>query len=247
MKKNKRIVCFSTGNLYKSFSSIHKKIDFCSDLDVDGIELLFAYAQDLLKFKLKKSQLAKLRKFKYNTIHLPFYKDKKKNYFYWFNTKDCKKLMYKAYSIAKQINAVNLNMHANQLKNPKLMDDFKDLDYTFENITEKYRYTISDYKKVLKQNPRANFLFDVSHGIRTNQLEDIAKNFKNKIKFIHLSGAKGPKDDHYLLYKFNHPNKKRLELVKTFDCPVIIEAGREKGVNLSDFKKEINYVKKWLN
>ena len=83
MKKNKRIVCFSTGNLYKSFSSIHKKIDFCSDLDVDGIELLFAYAQDLLKFKLKKSQLAKLRKFKYNTIHLPFYKDKKKNYFYY--------------------------------------------------------------------------------------------------------------------------------------------------------------------
>ena len=49
-------------------------------------------------------------------------------------------------------------------------------------------------------------VLDTSHAIRTKQLKSLVKNFKDKIKFIHLSAAKGPDhgNDHYVLHKFDH-------------------------------------------
>ena len=80
----KRIICFSTGNMYKLTGDIHKQINNCLSLDVDGIELLFASATKLMKFKLSKNEIKKLRKFRFNTIHFPFYKSKKIKYLYLY-------------------------------------------------------------------------------------------------------------------------------------------------------------------
>lgn len=233
--------------MYQVYKDINKQINACLDLDVDGIELLIPYAIKLIKFNLKKSQIKKFKKFKYNTVHFPFYNKKERQQLFLYNTKYCRKLVEKIYKLAKQINAVNINIHAHQLKNPKVLDGLTDMNYTLENLTEDHNFKISDYKKAFKKNQNFNMLLDTSHGIRTNQLKDLVKTFKNKISLIHLSAAKGPKDDHYLLHRFNNKNKKQLEIVKKLACPIIIEAGREKGLTLDDYKKEIRYVKNWLN
>ena len=242
----KRPILFSTGNIWQLNKSIYKQIESSLELNVDGIELLFPTATKLINFSLKKEYIDKFKKFKFNTIHMPFYKDSKKTKIKYYDTHYYRKLFEKAVKIANKINAVNLNIHAHQLKNPKLIDGLN-IDFTFENLEGQHHFKISDYQRVFRKNPDINMLLDVSHAVWTNQLESFVRIFKDKIKFIHLSGAKGPKDDHYLLHRFDHPNRKRLDIIKKLNCPVIIEAGREKGLTIDDFRKEIKYVRKWLN
>ena len=177
---------------------------------------------------------------------MPFF-DKNKKHLYLFNTPRCKKIVEKTYNLAKSINAININFHPTQMKNPKILDGFEDIGFTLENLTEKRGYTVADYKKMFKKGSKFDFLLDTSHAIRTNQMKTLIDNFKDKIKFIHLSGAKGLGDDHYLVHKFEHKNRKQLELIKKLKCPVIIEAGKDKDLTVKDFKKEINFVRKWLN
>lgn len=243
----KRIICFSTGNMYKIHTDMNKKVSKCLKLKVDGIELLFGEASILPKFKLSKKNSIGLKKLKFNTIHLPFYKTNKKEKLYFFNTSYCKKIIGKACKIAKQIDAKNINLHAHQLKNPKVLEGFEDFNFTFENLMPHHGYNIKDYKDVLKKHPNFKFLLDTSHAILNNNLKELVKNFKDKISFVHLSAAKYDKQvDHFLVHRFNYPSRKELEIIKGLKCPVIIEAGREKGLTLNDFKKEIKYVRKWL-
>ncbi|MEE9525359.1 MAG: hypothetical protein V3V78_02010 [Candidatus Woesearchaeota archaeon] len=242
----KRIVCFSTGNTYQFRTSINKDIEICLKTGADGIEVVFPFVKDLMKFKLTKENKKGLMKLKYNTVHMPFF-DKNKNQLYLFNTPRCKKIVEKAYKLAKDINAININFHPNQMKNPKVLDGFEDMGFTLENLTEKRGYTVTDYKKMLKKESKFDFLLDTSHAIRTNQMKTLIDNLKDKIKFIHLSGAKGLRDDHYLVYRFKHKNRKQLDLIKKLKCPVIIEAGKDKDLTVKDFKKEVKYVRKWLN
>jgi len=243
----KRAVCFSTGNMYQVTNNIHKMIDDSLKLDVDGIELLFSNAETLLKFRFKKDEISRLRKLKHNTIHLPFYKTERKDRIYFFNTPYCRKIIAKLCKIASQINAVNLNLHAHQLKNEKVLEGFKNFNFTFENLMPYHGFTVKDYKAVLKKHPDFRFLLDTSHAILNNNLKELVKNFKDKISFIHLSAAKYEEQkDHFLIHRFNHHSRKELDIIKRLKCPVIIEAGREKGLKLKDFKKEISYVRRWL-
>jgi len=242
-----RKIIFSIGNMYQISKDIHKNIGNSLKLDVDGIELLFGSAESLMKFRFRKSEVAKLRKLKYNTIHLPFHNTDRRDYIYFYNKPYYRKAFEKAYDIARQINAINLNMHAHQLKNPKVIEGLDDIGFTFENLTRRHSWGINNYKGVFEKNPRFGMLLDTSHGLMTNQLERLVDNFKDRIRFVHLSGSKGKEDDHILVHRFFHPNKKRLDIIKKLKCPVIIEAGREKGLRLEDFKKEIRYVRRWLN
>jgi sugar phosphate isomerase/epimerase len=242
-----RIICFSTGNMYQVYKNRYDQVRACSGLNVDGVEILIPIVKDLMKFRFKEKEKKKFRNFKHNTIHFPFWDKKVKQTVYLYNTKYCRRALEKALELAEQINAVNINLHAHQLKNPKLFDGLNKKMFSFENLEEKHKYKISDYKEIIKKYPEFRMLLDTSHGIRTGQLKELVSNFKDKIKFIHLSAAKGPKDDHYMLHRFSHPNKKQLEIVKKLNCPVIIEAGREKGLKIKDFKKEIVYVRKWLS
>jgi len=245
----KRIICFSTGSLYFRRESmnenINKDIEVSLKTGADGIEVLFPLVDILMKFKLTKENKRKIRKLKFNTIHMPFL-DKEKKLYLW-NTPKCKKIIKKAYDFAKEINAININLHPYQLKNPKVLEGFEDIGYTFENMTEKKNYSIDDYKRFFKKFKNLGLTLDTSHATRTNQMKSLIKNFKDKIKFIHLSGAKGLRDDHYLVHKFQHKNRKQLDLIKKLKCPVIIEAGGETKVNLKDFKNEVRYVRKWLS
>jgi len=242
-----RKIMLSIGTVRHFHKSTYKKIDECFKYNIDGIEILFPTAPTLRNFKLKKEQKNKLQKLKFNTIHLPFYKEKPKQTIYYWNTPYYRKLIEKAYNIAKEINAVNINLHAHQLKNPKVFDGLEDIPYTIENLTFRWNYNINDYKKRLKQNPNLGLLLDISHAMQTKQLNSLIKNFKNKIKFIHLSASKAPKDDHYVLHKFDPKKVKQLEIIKKLKCPVIIEAGKEKDLTTEDIKKEIKFVRKWLN
>ena len=243
----KRKICFSTGNMYLLHKDRHDQIKACLNLDVDGIEVLFPTIKSMMGFKFKSQEIKKLRNFKFNTIHFPFWDKKAKQTAYLHNNKHCKNAISKAMYLADQINAVNINLHAHQLKSRRLFDGIDMNRFSFENLEEKHKFSLSDYKTVTKKYPEFSMLLDTSHGIRTKQLEKIIKGFKDKIKFIHLSGAKGIKDDHYLVHRFNHPNRKKLELIKKLKCKVIIEAGREKGLTINDFKNEIRYVRRWLN
>jgi hypothetical protein len=242
-----RKIIFSTGNLYLVCNNIYDKIENSLKLDVDGVELLFANSKDLINFKLKKDHKKKLRKLKFNTIHVPFFRENKETQMYFWNDNYSKKVIKKIYLIAKEIDAVNINFHAHQVKNPKVLKGLHGMHCTFENMTQGIGFGLNDYKNLFKDNPKFDMLLDTSHGIRTGLLKDLVKTFKKRIKFIHLSGATGPKDDHYLLYNFKHKNKKQLEIVKKLKCPIIIEGGRKKGLTVKDFQKEVAYIRKWLN
>jgi hypothetical protein len=235
--------------MYKLHKDRHDQIKACLELDVDGIEVLFPTIRSMIGFKFTGSEIKKLRKFKFNTIHFPFWDKRERQTAYLRNKGYYRKAIEKVFHLAEQINAVNINLHAHQLKNPKLFDGFDKNRLSFENLEEKQNFEIKDYKIVIEKYPEFKMLLDISHGIRTKQLETLLKNFKDKIKLIHLSIAKGPGNgnDHFMLHRFDQIKVRRLDIIKKLDCPVIIEAGREKGLTMDDFRKEIKYVRKWLN
>jgi len=242
-----RKIIFSTGNYFKVYSDDNRKIDSCLKLDVEGVEILLAVASQIKNFRLKKGNIKRLKKLELNTIHLPFALSAKKRYIYFYNSRIYRDMMKRVAKIADMINAVNINLHAHQLKNPKLLADFP-FHYTFENITESHGWGMNDYKMLFKKNPEFGMLLDTSHAIRTCQLKEMVKNFRKKINFIHFSCATGPGhgNDHYMAHRYNEPNKKLLDAVKNLKCPVIIEAGAEEGLTQKDMEKEVAYVRKWL-
>lgn len=245
----KRAILFSTGNTYRLYSSTHEQIGACMKLDADGIEIIFPTRKKLMDFHFNKNELIVFKKLKYKTIHFPFYKNMEKEEFYLYDNKGCRKALEKIYSLSKQIGAQNINVHAHQIKNIKVFDGLDDINYTIENLTERHGFRINDYKIILKKYPNFDMLLDVSHGIRTNLLERLFKTFKDRIRFIHLSIAKGPGmgNDHFMLHRFDQNKIKRLNIIKKLKCPIIIEAGQEKDLTMKDFKKEIKYVRRWLN
>ncbi|MBR9691930.1 hypothetical protein GOV06_04030 [Candidatus Woesearchaeota archaeon] len=244
----RRLVCFSSGCLYK-FSkrdNYHEHLKVCQQLkNIDGVELQFVNVEKVMKFKFTKKELNFLRKLRFNTIHAPLHL-KEGVHMKWYNNKKCKGILKKVHEMYDQIGACNIVFHPNQVKDFKLLKPNPGYQYSIETATPRHKLKIADYKKVFRGNPHLKLVLDTTHLVE-NSKRDIpafVKEFEDKIIYTHLSAA-GDGFYHTPLHMVEEKHLKFLESIKKLKSPVILESmGR---LPVSQYNKEIRFVRKWLN
>ena len=239
-----RLLCISKGVLYNPYKKedMNKDIKIISKLDIDGFEFLLGSAEQVMAFKFNKESFKILKDLKHNSIHAPFYaKDK---HLVFSNNNMTKKLMNKIYYIYDKINADNINIHPQQIKDYKVFNS-KDYQFSIENMEQKHNFKISDYKRLLKQNPRFKLVLDTTHANEEGTLNKIFKTFKQHIVYTHLS-CNYYNHLHLPLHTLRPEFLKPLEIIKKGKFPIVLESqiGTD---NIKAYQREISFVRSWLN
>lgn len=246
----RKIICISTGCFYSRINrkgyllikDMNKVIELCSKLDIDGIELLWGNAADLMKFKINKKSVKILKKYKFNTIHLPFKLNKNEKLKIYKNKKiiNILKKIYRLYDI---IGAKGINIHPHQIKNFRILDT-KNYQHTIENMEMEHNYSIAYYNNILKKNPSSKFVFDTTHAGESKETKKLFNAFKKKILYLHLS-ANYFNHLHLPLHSLSKEYLKPLEFIKKAKFPIVLE--NQIGTKtIDEYKKEINFARKWL-
>ena len=239
----KRLICISKGCFWSPYlkDDMNKQIKLSSKLNVDGFEFLLGDVMDLLTFKFKKSSIQILKGYEFNTVHLPFHLDEE--HFFLSTNKRSKRIMKKLYEIYDQINAVNLNIHPQQIKSFKIFDT-KNYQHSIEGMEFKDGFKIQYYNKILQKNPSFKFVLDTTHALEGQELDKLFKAFKKKIIYAHLS-ANYLHHLHLPLHILKEEYLKPLNIIKKSKFPVVLEnlMGTK---DINEYKKEIEFVRKWL-
>jgi len=240
----KRIISISTGCMFNPYlkEDLNKDIKLLSKLDIDGLEFLIADAINLLSFRLKKETIRILRRYKFNTIHAPFHLAEESLEF--SNNKRSQRIMAKIYEIYDQINAVDINIHPHQIKSYKIFDT-KNYQHSIENMEMHHELDIRYYSKILKKNPSFKLVLDTTHASEGGELNQLFKAFKQKIIYSHLS-ANYFNHLHLPFHALNKEYLKPFEIIKKGNFPIVLE-NQIGSKDVKEYKKEIEFVRKWLN
>ncbi len=240
----RRIVCISKGLLYNPYlkEDVNKSIKLVSKLDIDGFEFLIGDAKDLLNFKIKRNSIKLIKDLDFNTLHVPF--DLNGKPFLLSKNDITKKILAKLYYIYDKINAVNLNVHPQQISDFKVFN-IRDYQHSIENMEKHYGFKIKDYAKMLKDNKSFRFVLDTSHSSEEGTINKLFKKFRKNIIYSHLS-ANYFNHLHIPLHVLRGEYLKQLEIIKKGNFPIVLES-QIGSKDLNEYKKEISFVRKWLN
>jgi hypothetical protein len=231
----KRIFSFATGNIWKWYKAKNRAVclELIRKLDMDGVELTFAHADELLAFKLSESSRQWLRSLDYVTIHAPF------RYPENHGLADYLGHIHKLY---RQINAKNLIIHPYNLVSSEILGKYS-MRISTENLRPHRHITPSDLEGYLQKYRGMGLCLDVAHAYFYSKEEThkLIGRFRNKITQVHVSGTYR-KNDHLSLREVTRDFMYSIRDIKTLDVPIVIEEDLEKN-SLRFLKDEIAYVK----
>ncbi|MCK4589496.1 MAG: hypothetical protein KAT77_03575 [Nanoarchaeota archaeon] len=228
----------STGSFYKpgKWIGTQKAIKEISKLDIKNIELGFIDFERVFKFDLKQAK-KDLKGFKTIGIHLPAIHYKKNK-----ETEFVTKVMFLLY---KKLKADYVVTHSGWVKNPHYLKN-KKWKVLIENDTGSYKTGYKKFGNFIKKH-KFNVLLDVNHAsdYGLKEVNNYIKNFKNKIKVVHLAGGHKRKSIwHKSFSKATKKFLKSIESIKKLNIPIIIEDNK---IGVRELKKEIKKVKEWFN
>jgi hypothetical protein len=238
----RRLVCISTGVHFNPYSGVdaNNELKMCSELDVDGVELLIGEARELLKFRLNKKYAKSLRDLKFNTIHVPFVLNGKNLFFSDNNIS--KQILKRLYFLYDKLNAANINIHPQQIKCFKILD-MKNYQHSIENMEMHYGFKIRQYRKFLDKGFK--FVLDTSHASEAGELDKLFKAFKKDIIYTHLS-ANYFNHLHVPLHALKEEYLKPLQIIKKGKFPIVLES-QIGAKDIKEYEKEVNFARKWLS
>ncbi|MFC1697336.1 sugar phosphate isomerase/epimerase family protein [Nanoarchaeota archaeon] len=234
-----RIITFATGNIYKwsEEDNINELLDYIKPLDIDGVELTFAYIERLFKFELSNENIEYLQSLEYNTIHAPFNMTT--------GAKDINEI-YKQLDYIKElydkINAHNVIIHPRVVPGPVMLGKY-DMKCSTENMPPKHVVPLPELKSIMRENPDMGFCLDVTHAYQISPLESqiYYHEFKERITQFHLSGSKDGRG-HLQLKPCKADFFRSLDPIHNSDVPIVIEEIFDEK-NLDLLKEEIEYVR----
>ena len=152
--------------------------------------------------------------------------------------------MKKVYDIYDKINAVNINIHPQQIKNFKIFDT-KNYQHSIENMEMHHEFDVKYYAQILKKNPSFKLVLDTTHASEGGELNKLFKAFKQRIVYTHLS-ANYFNHLHLPLHTLNREYLKPFGIIKKAKFPIVLE-NQIGAKDVKEYKKEIEFVRKWLN
>ena len=215
------VVAISIGCCFDLGLSRLESIHFLEKYPIDGIELMFAFPEELMTFELDEKILASLKKLDFVSIHMPF-----KNISY-DSDQETKQLLKKTVTLAKKINAQYLVFHPQTIKDFNLLKNIP-IQVCIENMNKKednYK-TVKEIKLILDKYTFLGFVLDISHVLGNNLEPSEFLVLKDKIKGIHSSGQwikKGNLKEHGFLTEGTKEQLEKVKPILQLNKPKIIE------------------------
>ncbi|MFA6268890.1 MAG: TIM barrel protein [archaeon] len=216
------VVAISTGCCHDLKLNRLESIHFLEKYPIDGVELLFAFPEELLNFELDLRALSFLSGLKFVSIHTPF-----ENIIY-SNTQETRKVLASAVALAKQVNAKYLVFH------PQIVEDFNlisnlSIPVCIENMNKKednYK-SVEEIKTLLSKYPFVGFVLDIAHALGNNIEPKEFLVLKDKIKGVHVSGQwmkKGNLKEHGFLVEGTKEQLEEIKPILELKQPKVIES-----------------------
>ncbi|MBL7100776.1 MAG: TIM barrel protein [Nanoarchaeota archaeon] len=235
----KRIFSLALGNIWSWTASKNRDdlIKYAKKLDVSGVEITFAYKEEIYAFKLSTSNRDWLRQLDYVTIHAPFRLIRAAE-----NEKEVIKQLDAISRIYKDINAKAVIIHPGDLPAPEILRKY-DFNILTENLAKKSRFNLTDLRKTLSEYPNIRLCLDVSHAYLWSKYETdkLINMFKDRISQVHFSGNYRKKN-HQSLRKVSNDFLESIQPIKELNVPIVIEEDI-KIKSLKYLKEEVEYIK----
>ena len=240
MKIMARIISFALGSIWRWEKSQNRDdfIKYAKSLDIDGVELTLSSKEELLAFKLSPSNEKFLRSLAYVTIHAPFDFIKKAG-----NEPEIIRQLEVVAKIYQQVGAKNVIFHPYDLPERRILDKF-DFKVSTENLRQRRKITIADFKKIFAKYPKIGLCVDVAHAYSWSKQEtgNLVKAFSHKITQFHLSGSYRNKD-HQSMRKVSQDFLSSIKLLFKSKAPIVIE----EDIKIKSEKylqEEVEFIKK---
>ncbi len=224
-------VCISSGCCLDLGLNVLQSVHFLENYrgQIDGVELVFAYPNELLELEFDDKAFGFLGSLRYNSIHMPF---KEVSY---ENDKETRRLIEKAGIICKDVKCVNAVFHPQCIQNYELIESMG-FPASIENLDKKPGYegfqTSEEIKAILDLHPRLGLCVDTAHA-KSNNLDPRDFLLLNKrISSVHINTQWVRKSDnvqkeHGFLVEIMEEDKKQFKQNTPFiklPVPKIMEA-----------------------
>ncbi len=243
----KRHICISTGCFHdpRISDDTHQKIYRAMQLEnLDGVEILFPEAGELVDFKFKKEEIDFLKGLDHNTIHAPFFINPHRKLADYRNIPLYRKMMKRIYEIYGQIDAQNITMHPEEISDYSLFK-MKDYQHSIENSPPKSNYSIQTYRDLINRHPDLRFVLDVSRALEGGELNRLIKALDKDIICCHTA-MYDKQTPNLFLHNLEKKKLRRLEPVKRLNCSFISETSTYVK-DIDFYQKEIDFIRRWLN
>jgi len=235
----KNPICISISCVDKLSDDRNKFVEKLRQLSPKGVELSFAYPDDLFDFDINKNNLEYLRSLKFNSIHAPW-----KNIIYGKN-KTSEKVLQKISELYKQIKCRNVVFHKNEIEDYSVITN-NGFTASIENDDwRKPNNNFEDMKDILDSRREFKLTFDFSHALSVSFPDNLRyiNYFKDRLIEIHLSIINKNSEKHDFLHKYNTSELKALlQPLKTVFVPIILEGAVSNLEEIRSIKKEMEYI-----
>ena len=237
-KSNQEIIIGFTLGVVKHFMEpmSNETLQMFLDAGANALEISFIKLERLEKIPLLEINL--IKKFKHVSIHLPKIE--------YRNDKATKDILEKISGFATKINAVVLVLHPDLVKEWQVIEDLglpigienmnasKETGKTVEQLTRIFKS--HDLKFVLD----TNHVYSVDSSMKLNG--DMINAFSHRLVEVHAS-ATSKEEDHI---SFLNAHQEFLIKAIPAHVPIILETAIHDECSASRLKKELSYVKKFL-
>lgn len=216
---------------------------FLKQFDVDAVELVFAFPQELFDFAPARADMLFLRSKKYVSLHAPFHETEYKN------NSETRKIISALDSLAQKVGAKNIVFHDDCIKDFSVFDNANFVPL-MENLTFKKGVerivSVRQTEDFLSAHKNFGFCFDVGNALvaRINPKDFLKLGSKIAEMHIHF-----PQMGNGALKPHGSPSKTEkifLELAKpvlSLDVPLIFEATDFFSKDREAVEKEIELAK----
>ncbi|MEA3430910.1 MAG: hypothetical protein U9R08_06550 [Nanoarchaeota archaeon] len=228
-------VGLATGCFYDGSSpNIGDSITKIYELGFDAIELSLINV-DSLSQSLHQEHLEMLSTFKFRSIHAPCTR--------YAETAQTQKLLEKLHAVYTGTDSNYIVFHPNCVNSSQPIRAH-DWNFCYENLPANKRFDLWKMKWLFKKKaPDFGMVLDTAHAQTYNQFDSFFKNFKKRIKYVHLSVG-SPKYEHKPLHKAKKTKIAKLKKIKNLGVPVIIELWKP---TLEDIARELDFVREFLS
>lgn len=189
---------------------------------IDGVELLFAFPNELLEFNFDERALSFLKELDFVSIHMPFKEIE------YGKSAETRRLLSKAGAVAKKAGVQYIVFHPNNVKEFTALK--ASVPVCIENMNPKpensgFR-TVEEISKILSKNSFLNLVLDVEHAIGSGIRPKDFLILSNKLKAIHVSvpwQRNGKPKGHGFVSEFGQKFLPQLKEVLPFSVPKVLE------------------------
>lgn len=213
----KRVIGFSTNDLYYEKMSLDEKVKFSFDVGANAIELGFNSVEDLLKYEVSEKTKEILLGFDFVSVHAPK-----------ISKEDSERVFERLRYLVKEIGIKGIVIHYDGIEDFGMFDS-SGLPFAVENMNSDKvcGKTLNEFRELADKYKNLKFVLDLQHAYEHDNSMRLAGSFVevmgDRLSHLHVSGRSGKVFHHIPVCVANNGKVILKGLKICGDVPIILE------------------------